>query len=330
MDRPIVVILDDSQNVARASADWSRLEARAQLRFLSETFTSEEAVAAALADADIVIPMRERTPFGAGLIRRLPKLKMLAQTGARATTLDLAACTAQGIVVSNTGNGPSGPVTADLAFALILASARGLGDAHAGMRAGRWQAGIPLGEGLAGKRLGIVGFGRIGQRVARYARAFDMEVVAWSQNLGADVAREGGAALVSKEELFSTSDVVSLHLVLSERTRGVVGRQELALMKRGACLVNTARCPLVDEAALLERLRAGAIRAGLDVYDTEPLPADHPLRSLPNVVLSPHLGYTAEPVFADYYGESIENVLAFLDGTPIRVMNPDVLTGKAG
>lgn len=330
MVRPVVVVLDDSQQVAREAADWSELEKRAELRFLSEAFASEEAVAAALADADIVVPMRERTPFGASLIRRLPKLKLLAQTGARATTLDIAACTAQGIVVSNTGNGVSGPVTADLAFALILASARGLGDAHAGMRAGRWQAGIPLGQGLAGKRLGIVGFGRIGQRLAQYARAFEMEIVAWSQNLTAEAAEAGGARLVSKQELFASSDFVSLHLVLSERSRGIVGPAELAAMKPGACLVNTARGPLVDEAALLERLRAGAIRAALDVYDIEPLPADHPLRSLPNVVLSPHLGYTAAPVFAEYYGQSIENVLAFLDGKPIRVVNPEVLEAKAG
>lgn len=330
MDRPVVVVLDDSQKVARESADWSALEKRAELRFLSEAFPSEEAVAAALADADIVIPMRERTPFGASLIRRLPRLRMLAQTGARAQTLDLAACTAQGILVSNTGNGPSGPVTAELAFALILASARGLGDAHAGMRAGRWQEGIPLGRGLAGQRLGIVGIGRIGQRVAQYARAFEMEVVAWSQNLTPEAAEAAGARSVSKEELFATSDVISLHLVLSDRSRGIVGAAELAAMKPGACLVNTARGPLVDEAALLERLRAGAIRAALDVYDTEPLPAGHPLRSLPNVLLSPHLGYTAAPVFADYYGQSIENVLAFLDGKPVRVMNPEVLEAKAG
>lgn len=330
MVRPIVVVLDDSQQVAREAADWSVLEKRAELRFLSEAFASEEAVAAALADADIVIPMRERTAFGASLIRRLPRLKLLAQTGARATTLDIAACTAQGIVVSNTGNGVSGPVTADLAFALILASARGLGDAHAGMRAGRWQAGIPLGQGLAGKRLGIVGLGRIGQRLAHYARAFEMEVVAWSQNLTAEAAEAGGARLVSKQELFASADFVSLHLVLSDRSRGIVGASELAAMKPGACLVNTARGPLVDEAALLERLRAGAIRAALDVYDIEPLPADHPLRSLPNVLLSPHLGYTAAPVFAEYYGQSIENVLAFLDGEPIRVVNPEVLEPKAG
>lgn len=325
MSRPLVVVLDDSQNLARAVADWSALEARAEVRFLSEAFASEEAVAVALAEAEIVIPMRERTVFGASLVARLPKLRLLAQTGPRTVTLDLAACTAHGVVVSNTGGAQVGAATAELAFGLVLASARDLGQADALMKRGGWHEGLSPGQVVAGKRLGIVGLGKLGGRVARYAAAFDMEVVAWSQNLTAETAQAQGATLVDKAELFATSDFVSLHLVLSDRTRGVVGDAELAAMKRGACLVNTARGPLVDEAALLARLQAGAIRAALDVYGKEPLPADHPIRALPNVVLTPHLGYSAAPVFAEYYGESIENALAFLNGRPIRVMNPDVL-----
>lgn len=329
MSRPIVVVLDDSQNVARASADWSPLQARADVRFLREAFASEEAVAAALADAEIIIPMRERTPFGASLVGKLPKLRMLAQTGPRTQSLDLAACTAHGVVVSNTGGTQVGAATSELAFGLILANARSLPQAGALMHGGGWHDGLALGEVVAGKRLGIVGLGKLGQRVARYAKAFDMEVVAWSQNLTAEAAEAVGVRRVEKAELFATSDVISLHLVLSDRTRGIVGASELAAMKPGACLVNTARGPLVDEAALLARLQTGAIRAALDVYGQEPLPADHPIRSLSNVVLTPHLGYSAAPVFAEYYGESIENILAFLDGKPIRVMNPDVLA-KAG
>lgn len=327
MSRPLVVVLDDSQNVARASADWSPVEARADLRILSEAFASEEAVAAALADAEIIIPMRERTVFTASLLDRLPRLKLLATTGPRTSTLDIAACTARGIVVTNTGGSQVGAATSELAFALILASARGLGRADAAMHQGGWHEGVPLGEVVAGKRLGIVGLGKLGQRVARYAKAFDMEVVAWSQNLTDETAAAAGVRRVEKTELFATSDVISLHLVLSERTRGIVGEAELRAMKPGACLVNTARGPLVAERPFLERLQAGSIRAALDVYDKEPLPADHPLRSLPNVVLTPHLGYSAAPVFAEYYGESVENVVAFLDGDPIRVVNPEVLAG---
>lgn len=329
MSRPIVVVLDDSQNVARASADWSKLEARAELRVLSEAFPSEEAVAAALADAEIIIPMRERTVFSASLIARLPKLRMIASTGPRTLTLDTAACTARGILCSNTGGTQVGAATAELAFGLILASARDLPLAAATMKSGGWHDGVPLGRVVVGKRLGLVGLGKLGQRVARYAKAFDMDVVAWSQNLTEETANAVGVGRVSKEELFSTSDVVSLHLVLSDRTRGIVGEAQLTAMKPGACLVNTARGPLVDEAALLAHLQRGAIRAALDVYGQEPLPADHPLRSLPNAVLTPHLGYAAAPVFAEYYGESIENVLAFLDGKPIRVMNPEVLDPKS-
>ena len=325
MSRPIVVVLDDSQNVARLVANFSALEARAELRVLSEAFASEEAVAAAIADAGILIPTRERTPLVGSLIRRLPKLKLLALTGPRAQTLDLAACTAQGIVVSNTGGGQVAAATAEIAFGLLLASLRGIARADAVMRGGGWHDGVPLGETVAGKRVGIVGLGKLGGRVAGYAKAFGAEVVAWSQNLTEEAAAAAGVRRVSKEELFATSDIVSLHLVLSDRTRGIVGRQEITAMKPGALLINTARGPLIEAAALRERLEAGTLRAGLDVFDIEPLPAEHWLRALPNVVLTPHLGYSTAPVLAEYYGESVENVLAFLDGKPIRVMNPEVL-----
>jgi phosphoglycerate dehydrogenase-like enzyme len=247
---------------------------------------------------------------------------MIAMTGTRAPTFDIAACTKRGILVCNTGIN-STAATAELAFALVMAAMRAIPRADAAMRGGGWHAGVPIGGVLDGKRLGILGLGKLGARVGAYGKAFGMEVVAWSQNLTDEAAAAHGARRVDKAELFAGSDVVSIHLVLSERSRGIVGAAELATMKPGALLVNTSRGPLVDEAALLAVLRAGSIDAALDVYHHEPLPADHPLRTLPNVVLTPHLGYCAAPVFAQMYRESIENIAAFLDGTPIRMVNPE-------
>lgn len=325
---PRIAVIDDSQHLARSSADWSRLEERAELVVMHEPFADEDDAARQLAPFDVVVPMRERTAFPASLVQRLPRLKLLAMTGLRAPTIDLAALTAQGVVVSNTGISTSA-ATAELAFALILACARTVALADRAMRDGRWHDGVPTGTVLEGKRLGIVGLGKLGSRVAGYGRAFGMETVAWSQNLTAEKAAASGARLVGKDELLSTSDVVSLHLVLSARTRGIIGAAELAALKPDAILINTARGPLVDEAALVEALRTTRLRVGLDVYDREPLPAAHPLRTLPNVVLTPHLGYGAPHVFEQFYGESIENILAFLDGEPIRVLNPDVLSKPA-
>ncbi len=319
-----VGVLDDSQTVARASADWSRLEQRAAVTILRDGFRDIEDAARKLAGFDILIPMRERTPFPAALIERLPRLKMIALTGVRAPTLDLQACAARGIVVSNTPGDHVTAATAELTWALVLACARDIAAADAGMKAGRFHEGVRIGMALEGKRLGIVGLGKLGRRVAQYGKAFGMDVVAWSQNLTVADAAAGGALRVDKAELFATSDVVSLHLVLSERTRHVVGPEEISALKPGAILVNTARGPLIHGDSLLQRLRRGDIVAGLDVYDVEPPAADDALRSLPNVVLSPHLGYSTHAVFAQFYQTAVDNVLAFLDGAPTRVITPAV------
>ena len=315
-----IAVLDDSQEVAQGAADWSALEQKAEVVFLREPMLDEEAAARILAPFHVIIPMRERTPLPGSLIRRLPNLRMVALTGARSPSLDIAACTEQGVLVCNTGVN-SGAATSELAFTLLLNCARSIARADAGMRRGGWHHGIPVGDALEGKRLGILGLGKLGSRVAGFGKAFGMEVVAWSRNLTAEAAAEKGVERVEKDELFATSDAVSIHLVLSEHSRGLVGAHELSLMKRGAILVNTSRGPIIDEAALLAALHDGRIIAGLDVYDSEPLPADHPLRALPNTVLTPHLGYSTTPVFRQFYRESIENILAFIEGNPIRVMN---------
>ena len=319
---PRIAVIDDTQDIAQGSTDWSRLDGRADVTFMTTSFASEDDAALRLAPFEVIVPMRERTAFPASLVRRLPNLRLFAMTGARAGTFDIPAMTAAGIVVSKTGIDTTA-ATSELAFALIMACARTIPLADRVMRGGGWHESVPVGTVLAGKRLGLLGLGKLGRAVAGFGRAFGMEIVAWSQNLDDEKAAAGGARRVGKEELFATSDVVSIHLVLSDRTRGIVGAGELAAMRDGAILVNTSRGPLVDEAALVAELSHGRIRAGLDVFDVEPLPADHPLRSLPNVVLTPHLGYGAEHVFRQFYGESVENILAWLDGNPIRVVEPE-------
>jgi phosphoglycerate dehydrogenase-like enzyme len=317
-----IAVLDDWQGVARRSADWSALEQRAQVEFFEQPFDGPDALVQALAGFDAIVAMRERTAFPASLIGRLAGLKMIALTGARSGTLDLDACTARGIVVCNTGSQHSTATTAELTLALLLAAARHVPAADRDMRAGGFQRGVPLGTVLDGRTLGVVGLGKIGTRLARYGNALGMRVLAWSPNMTPERAQAAGAQAVDKATLFADSHAVTVHLVLSARTRGVVGAPELDRMPPGAILVNTARGPLVDEAALIERLRAGRLIAGLDVFDREPLPADHPLRTLPNVVLTPHLGYCTAEIYQQFYRESIENLLAFLDGKPIRVINP--------
>ncbi len=324
MTRRRIAIIDDYQQVARTAADWRAVEAQADLAVFTQPWRDEDAIAQALSPFDAIVLMRERTAFPARLLARLPQLKLVAMTGHRTTTLDVAACTARGIVVSNTSVNPS-TAPSELAFALILACARALPRAFANMAAGAWEEGLPLGVPLAGKRLGVVGLGKLGSHVARYGAAFGMDVVAWSQNLTAEAAAAKGARRVDKAELFATSDAVSVHLALSDRTRGVIGAAELAAMKPGAIFVNTSRGPLVDEAALVAAVRAERIVAGLDVFDDEPLPAGHPLRSLRNAVLTPHLGYVVADTMARFYGESVDNVLAWLAGAPIRVVNPEAL-----
>lgn len=315
-----VAVLDDWQRLARDCADWAPLERRAQVTFFDKPFVGQDDVARELAPFDIVLAMRERTPFPAPLVDRLNRLRMFGLTGARAASIDTEAMMARGVTVCTTGGGRSGTNTAELALGLILAAARHIPAGDAAIRSGRFQDGVGAGIDLAGGTLGIVGLGRIGQCMARYGQALGMRVIAWSQNLTAEAAAAGGATLVSKEALLREADVVTLHLVLSPRSRGILSAGDLALMKPGALLVNTSRGPLVDEPALVAALQAGKIRAALDVYDQEPLPTDHPLRRLPNTVLTPHLGYTTVETFEAFYSQSIENALAFLDGKPVRVM----------
>jgi len=315
-----IAVLDDWQSVAKSSADWSRLLERAEVVFFEEPFKNADAIAKALAGFEIIIAMRERTRFPKELIERLPKLRMIALTGGRTWTMDFGALNARGIVVSHTGGTHSTAATAELALGLLLSAARHIPRADASMRKGEFQGGVPAGEVLEGKTLGVIGLGKIGLKMARYGQALGMRVLAWSQNMTEEKAASAGAKLADKATLLSGSDAISLHLVLSDRTRGIIGPQDLARMKPGAILVNTSRGPLVDEAALVATLRTGKLIAALDVYAQEPLPADHPLRSLPNTVLTPHLGYCSREVYSQFYGDSVENVLAFLDGKPVRVL----------
>jgi phosphoglycerate dehydrogenase-like enzyme len=319
---PRVAVLDDWQGVARNSADWSLLTAVAEVVFFGHAFEEEDDAAQTLADFDIILSMRERTPLPGSLIARLPKLRMLGITGASNRSLDLPACTARGVVVCNTGSAAR-DATAELALGLLLAAARAIPAADANIRAGRFQEGLPVGLSLAGKTIGIVGLGSLGSCMARYCQALGMHVLAWSQNLTAEKAAAASAAFVSKEELFSRSDAISIHLVLSPRSRGLIGASEIARMKRGAILINTSRGPIVDEEALLDAVHSRRIVAALDVYDREPLPADHPLRNAPNTVMTPHLGYGVQETWQEFYGQSLENALAFLNGKPVRVVNPE-------
>jgi D-3-phosphoglycerate dehydrogenase len=323
-----LAILDDYQNLALGYADWDRARERSvEITVFDRHLGTIEEAAAALAPFDALVLMRERQHMPGMLIQRLPNLKFLVLTGARAPSLDVAACTARGIPISNTGPGPSQASTSELAWALLMDAARHVTRADRLMRDGGWHGGLEMGTILAGKRLGILGLGRLGSKMAHYARAFDMEPVAWSQNLTPEKAREGGATWVSKDELLATADIVSIHLVLSDRTRGLIGRAEFARMKKGAILVNTSRGPIVDEQALIDSLKSGHLAAaGLDVYDIEPLPPKHPLTTLDNVVLTPHLGYVADAIFRVFYRDALDDLLAWLDGKPIRVINPEALS----
>jgi phosphoglycerate dehydrogenase-like enzyme len=325
-----IAVLDDYQDVALSCADWGSLPGQPEITVFSEHITRHEALATALRPFDVIVAMRERTPFGAGLLSLLPDLRLLVTTGMANASIDLAAARDRGVAVCGTGG--SMTATPELTWGLILAlvrripaedqrmrSAGGAGGAAMGTRGG-WQQ--TVGTELHGKRLGIAGLGRIGQKVAEYGRAFGMQVSAWSQNLDPEHARQAGAEPVSKEQLFSRSDVVTVHYKLSERSTGLVGAAELALMKPAAYLVNTSRGPLVDGAALLAALRGGKIAgAALDVYDTEPLPLGDALRRAPNTVLTPHLGYVTDDTYRVFYGEAVEDIAAFAKGTPIRVLN---------
>ncbi len=314
-----VAILDDYQDVALRMADWSSLPSGVEVVVFRDHAAAEDQVAARLADFDVVVAMRERTPFPKSLLDRLPRLRLLVTTGMRNASIDVRAAVDRGVLVCGTAGLPY--PTAELAWALILSLVRHVPHEDRATRAGRWQE--TLGTGLNGKTLGVLGLGTLGSRVARVGRAFEMEVIAWSQNLTAERAAAVGASLVTRDELLARADVVTIHLVLSERTRGLIGARELGLMRRGAFLVNTSRGPIVDEAALIAALRAGTLAgAGLDVYDEEPLPSDHPLRRLPNTVITPHLGYVTEETYRIFYGQALEDVRAFLAGTPVRALTP--------
>lgn len=310
-----IAILDDYQNVALTLADWDSLDA--EVRVFTEHIADQDELVRALAGFDVVVAMRERTPFPAALLSRLPDLRLLVTTGQRNASIDVEAARRQGIVVCGTGYLPH--PTVELTWALILAAARHLPTEVQAMREGGWQT--TLGTGLRGRTLGLLGLGRLGSQVARVGQAFGMRTIAWSQNLTADRAAEHDVTAVSKDELFASSDVLSVHLVLSKRTRGLVGAKELAAMKSTALLVNTSRAPIVDTDALLEALRQDTIGgAALDVYDVEPLPADHPLRSMPNVVLTPHIGFVTRETYEVFYRDAVEDIAAFRRGEPVRVL----------
>ena len=312
-----LAVLDDYQQVAQKYADWGKLKGVEVTVFdkpLQDAKTQ-------LAPFDIVCLMRERTAFPGTLVEALPNLKFISLTGARSPSLDTEACKARGIPVSHTRSAGGGTSTVELTWGLIIAGARGLAKGERNMRAGRWHEGMGPGFSLDKKRLGVLGLGNIGARVAGIGKAFGMECVAWSQNLTAEKAQAAGVVPVSKAELFETSDVITIHLVLGERTRGLVRKEDLSRMKRGAVLVNTSRGPIVVEPDLIDVLKQGRIHAALDVYEREPLPADHPLRQLQNVTLSPHLGYVHEDNYRIFYGDTVENVAAWMSGKPLRVIN---------
>lgn len=319
-----VAILDDFQNVALTLADWSPLDGRAQTTVFRDHLNDPDRLVERLRDFEAIVLMRERTPFPRALIERLPKLELLTTSGMTNRSIDLAAATDHGVVVCGTDN--VGTTTAELTWGLILGLMRNIPQEDRATRDGAWQT--SLGVGLAGKTLGILGLGKLGSRMATIGGAFGMKAVAWSQNLTEERCRAVGAIkAASKDELLSRADVVTIHLVLSERTRGLIGRREFGLMKPTAYLVNTSRGPIVDQTALIEALETQRIAgAGIDVYDVEPLPADHPMRRLPNSVITPHLGYVTVDNYRVFYPKAVENIGAFLDGKPIRALNPEVLT----
>jgi phosphoglycerate dehydrogenase-like enzyme len=311
-------VLDDYQNVALQMADWSKLGSEVEVTVFNKGLGDTDAVARALKGFAIVSLMRERTPFPRALFEKLPDLKLLITTGARNASVDVDAANDHKVVFCGTEG--FGHPTAELAVGLMIDLARKISFENARMKAGEaWQT--TVGVDLFGKTLGILGLGKLGGRVARAGQAFGMKVIAWSQNLTPEKCKEAGVDYVTKEELLKRSDFLSIHLQLSARTRGLLGAGDLALMKPTAFLINTSRGPIIDEKALLANIENNAIAgAGLDVFDTEPLPRDHPLRKLPNVVLTPHLGYVSEGTYRVFYGQTVEAIRAFLDGKPIRVI----------
>jgi phosphoglycerate dehydrogenase-like enzyme len=312
-------ILDDYQNVALKLADWSSVAKEVEVKVFTGPIGDDDAVIKTLQGFAIVNMMRERTSFNRKVIEGLPDLKLLITTGARNASIDLKACAERGITVCGTGG--FGSPTTGIAVGLILELTRRVGFENARMKAGEaWQ--VTLGQDLEGMTLGVLGLGKLGQKVAGVAKAFGMKVIAWSQNLTPEKAKEAGAEYVTKEELFAKSDIVSIHVVLSDRSRGLVGAKEIGLMKKTAFLVNTARAPIVDSKALMAALQSKSIAgAGLDVFEVEPLPLDSPWRKMDNVVLTPHLGYVSEQNYRKQYPEVVEDIRAWLDGKPLRVLS---------
>jgi phosphoglycerate dehydrogenase-like enzyme len=312
-----IALLDDYQDVALRMADWSRLQRAHAVTVFNKPMSDPEALARALAGFEIIGIMRERTPFTRALFDKLPKLRLLVTTGMRNASIDLEAAADHKVTVCGTRAGQH--ATAELAFGLLLSLARNLATEFRNMREGRWQT--TLGSDVRGKTLGILGLGRLGSEMARFGQAFGMHTIAWSQNLTAEKAKECGVERVEKADLFRRADFLSVHLVLSERTRGLVGAADLALMKPTAYLINTSRGPIVDADALAAALREKRLAgAALDVYDAEPLPAAHPLRFEPRAVLTPHIGYVTEETYRIFYGDMVEAIEAWLAGTPVRVI----------
>ena len=311
-------ILDDYQNVAMSFADWSPIARDVEIKVFNKPFGSQDEAIKALQGFAVVVGMRERTPFPRKVIEALPDLKLLITTGARNNSFDVKACAERGITVC--GTGAAGSPTTGIAFGLMLELTRRIGFETARLKAGApWQT--TIGRDLEGLTLGILGLGKLGQRSAAVGKAFGMKTIAWSQNLTEEKAKTAGVDYVSKEDLFRNADFVTIHLVLSDRSRGLVGPKELGLMKKSAYLINTSRGPIVDEKALIATLQSKSIAgAGLDVFDIEPLPLDHPFRKMDNVVITPHLGYVSEQNYRKYFPDIVEDIRAWLDGKPVRVI----------
>ncbi len=300
-------------------ADWQSLPADVEVQVFRDHLSDDDALVERLKDIDIIMAMRERTPFQRSLLERLPNLKLLITAGMRNASIDLQAASDCGVMVCGTEG--LGYPTAELTWGLILGLMRRIPREDQATRNGQWQ--VTTGLGLQGKTLGLMGLGRLGSQVAAVGAAFKMNLIAWSQNLTAERAAESGATLVSKDDLISQSDILSIHLVLSARTQGLIGAPELGAMKPTAYLVNTSRGPIVDEPALIEALENGTIAgAGLDVFEVEPLPLDHPFRRLDNLVITPHIGYVTDETYRVFYGDALEDMQAFLKGEPVRVLNP--------
>jgi phosphoglycerate dehydrogenase-like enzyme len=322
-----LAILDDYLNSALDLADWSPLDGKAEIDVFTTHIGDQAAIIEALSPYDALVVMRERTKFPAEVLSQLPKLKLLVSTGMSSRHIDLDAATSHGVTVCGTTGVPGANNEVELCWGMIIGLFRNLVEEDRMVKEGGWQT--RAGIGVAGKTLGILGLGRLGSGMAVMGNAFGMDVIAWSENLTAERCAEFDVTLVDKNQLFERSDVVSIHLIESDRTRGMVGAADLARMKKSAYLINTSRGPIVDEKALVAALEGGSIAgAGLDVYDVEPLPLDHPLRRAPNTMLTAHIGYGTDQTLAGWYQCAVENVTAYLGGAPERVLNKDILAAS--